>query len=204
MNNEHYKLSDESYKQSQSLCHNPNHDAILLCIMNSKVQWKCNPNVQVVFFPSKSLSYPGNMWNHFKARKIIPSGYTSEVNIERAIYLYAIMEDIKFDVDEAIETSILMNTMGKHNLRHPALIFELCKKAGVPFTPLEENIDPLTGIAVRKEEPHRNQQIPTAPRPNESESKEGAKDEEDVEPTMAQGSAQMMDNINVLFLEQTS
>ena len=56
------------------------------------------------------------MWNHFITVKIIPSSNTSEVNKERDIYLYANMEDIKFDVGKAIETYALMNTVGKHNL----------------------------------------------------------------------------------------
>ena len=54
------------------------------------------------------------------------------------------MEDIKFDVGEAIEASIWMSSAGKHNLGHPSLIFELCKKVGVPFIVLEKRVVPPT------------------------------------------------------------
>ena len=41
-------------------------------------------------------------------------------------------------------------------LGHPALIFELCKTTGVQFTHLEEKIEPLIGITVRKDESHND------------------------------------------------
>ena len=116
-------MLQENYDQFKSLCNNPNYDMILEKLTDNRLQWNRNLNGQVIFFPSKSLSYRGKMWNHFIAATIIPSGNTSEVNKERVIYLYAIMEDIAFDVGEAIETSLLMNIMGKHNLGHPTLIF---------------------------------------------------------------------------------
>ena len=75
----------------------------------------------------------GKLWNHFIAAKIISGGNISEVNKERALYLYVIMEDIKFDMGEAIEMCRWMNNVEKHNLGHLALIFELCKKAGSAF-----------------------------------------------------------------------
>ena len=48
------------------------------------------------------------------------------------------MEDIKIDMGKAIETSIWMNSEGKHNLRRPTLIFELCKRVRVQFIAQEE------------------------------------------------------------------
>ena len=95
----------------------------------------------------------------------------------------------------------MMNTARKHNLGHPTLIFKLCKKAGVPFTPLEEKIEPPIGITVRKDESHNDQQIPRAPQYEALDSEEGAEDKEKDEPTMAQGSTKIMETINVLFIE---
>ena len=89
---------------------------------------KRNQNGQIIFFPAKGLSNLGKQWNNFIVAKIIPSGNIYEVNKERVIYLYAIMKEIKFDVGEAIETSIWMNGARTHNPRHPLLIFGLCKK----------------------------------------------------------------------------
>ena len=123
MINKHYELQEENCDQLKSLCNNPKCDMILEILTDNRVQWKQNPNGQVVLFPLKSLSYRGKMWNHFIMATIIPSSNTSEVNKERVIYLYAIMENITFDVGESIETSIVMNTARKHNLGHPTLIF---------------------------------------------------------------------------------
>ena len=100
-------------------------------------------------FQQKGLTYLGKQWNHFIVVKIIPSGNTSEVNKERALYLYAIMEDIKFDVGEAIEISIWINSARKHNLRHLTLIFQLCKKPRVPYMVYEERIIPPTEITMK-------------------------------------------------------
>ena len=110
-------------------------------------------------FQPKGLSYLGKQWNHFIAAKIIPSGNISEVNNERTLYPYAIMEDIKFDVGEAIETSIWMNSAGKHNLGHPSLIFELCKKAGVLFTALKERVVPPVEIIIKSDQPPKEQPV---------------------------------------------
>ena len=59
------------------------------------------------------------------------------------------MEDIKFNVSEAIETSIWMNSVRKHNLKHSVLIFQLCKKAGVLYMAQEERIILPTEITVK-------------------------------------------------------
>ena len=88
-----------------------------------------NHNGKILFFLAKGFFYLGKQWNHFITTKIIPSGNIFKVNKERPIYLYAIMEDIKFDVGEAIEMSIWINSARKHNLGHPSLIFEHYKKA---------------------------------------------------------------------------
>ena len=98
-------------------------------------------------------------WKYFIAAKIIPSENIFEVNKERAINLYAIMEDVKFDVGEAIEISILMNSAGKHNLGHPSLIFELCKKLGVLFTTLEEEVVPSGEITNKSDQPYREHPV---------------------------------------------
>ena len=111
-------------------------------------------NLGYIFIPHKKpntkkwVILSAKLWNHFIATKIILRGNISEVNKERDLYLYAIMEDIKFDVGEVIETYIWINTIEKHNLRHSALIFELCKKAWVQFTTQEERIIPLVEITV--------------------------------------------------------
>ena len=68
---------------------------------------------------------------------------------------------------------------------------------------MEEKIDPPTRITVKKDESHNNQQFPRAPQHEESNSKDGVEDEED-SPIMAQDLTQIMDNINALFIEETT
>ena len=153
--NEYYKLEEENYEEFQTLAQHPNYDTIIQCLIDGRVSWKHNAIQQILFFLAKGLSYLGKPWNHFIAAKIIPSDNITKMNKERALYLYAIMEGIKFDVNEAIETSILMNSARKHNLGHLTLIFELCKKAGVPYTTQEERIVPPIEIIVKYVQPHR-------------------------------------------------
>ena len=50
---------------------------------------------------------------------------------KRALLNYAIIQDIPFDVSQVIEDAILYNQDAKMNLRHPYLIYGLCKNAGV-------------------------------------------------------------------------
>ena len=69
---------------------------------------------------------------------------------------------------------------------------------------MEEKIDPPTKIIVRKDESHNNQKFPRALQHEESNSEDCVEDEEEGEPTMAQGSTQIMDNINALFIEETT
>ena len=64
-----------------------------------------------------------------------------------------------FDVGEAIETSLWMDSAGKHNLGHLVLSFELCKKAGVLFTPQEERIIPSAEITIKTDQLHREQPV---------------------------------------------
>ena len=56
-----------------------------------------------------------------------------EVTTKRALLNYAIIQDIAFDVGQVIEDAILYNKDAKMNLRHPFLIYGLCKKARVPL-----------------------------------------------------------------------
>ena len=155
---EYYKLQ-KNYEEFQALAQGPNYDTILKHLTKGRVSWKCNQNGQILFFPTKGMSYLGKQWNHFTETKSIPSGNISEVNKERALYLYAIMEDTKFDMGKAIEISIWINNVGKHNLRHPSLIFELCKKAGVLFTTLEERIVPPVEITIKSNQPQKEQSV---------------------------------------------
>ena len=65
-------------------------------------------------------------------------------------------------------------------------------------------MEPPRGISVRKYDPHNDKKIPRAPQHEASDFEEGAKDKEDDERTIAQGSTQIMGNTNAVFLEKTT
>ena len=74
-----------------------------------------------------------------------------EVIAKRALLNYAIIQDIPFDVGQVIEDAILCNKDAKMNLRHPFLIYDLCKQAGVPVEDNEAWIHPIKVIMVKKD-----------------------------------------------------
>ena len=66
--------------------------------------------------------------------------HLSIVTKDKAILLYAIMQDIKFDVGFVIESAIIESTQWRciGALIHPLLIMLLCKLPGVPISESEE------------------------------------------------------------------
>ena len=76
-----------------------------------------------------------------------------EVTEKRALLNYAIIQDIPFDVGQVIEDAILHNQDAKMNLKHPFLIYGLCKQAGVPLEYNEAWIHPIKAIMVNRGKP---------------------------------------------------
>ena len=73
---------------------------------------------------------------------------------KRALLNYAIIQDIPFDVRQVIEDVILYKKKdAKMNLKHPFLIYGLCKKVGVPLEDNEAWIHPIKAIVVKKDKP---------------------------------------------------
>ena len=69
---------------------------------------------------------------------------------KRALLNYTIIQDIPFGVGQVIKDAILYNKDAKMNLGHPFLIYELCKKVGVPLESNEAWIHPIKVIVVKK------------------------------------------------------
>ena len=76
-----------------------------------------------------------------------------EVMTKLALLNFAILQDIPFDVGQVIEDASLYNKDVKMNLGHPFLIFELCKRVGVPLEENEAWIHPIKAISVKKDKP---------------------------------------------------
>ena len=72
---------------------------------------------------------------------------------KRALLNYAIIQDIPFDVGQVIKDGIFYNKDSKINLRHPFLIYGLCKQVRVPLEDNEAWIHPIKAIMVKKDKP---------------------------------------------------
>ena len=89
------------------------------------------------------------VWKHFIISRHLLSTNLCEVTKERAILIYDILQDIKFDVGEIIKEVIWYNKDGRMNLGHPFLIFQLCKQADVQSSNQEDLLHPIKAIQVR-------------------------------------------------------
>ena len=103
-----------------------------------------------MYFKAKHLAYTPKVWHHFITSRLIPTTNVCEVTAKGALLNYAIIQDIPFDVGQVIEDAILYNKDAKMNLGHPFLIYDMCKKAGVPLEDNEAWIHPIKAIVVKK------------------------------------------------------
>ena len=105
-------------------------------LTNGHGEWKLNSEGHTVYFKAKHLVYIPKVWHHFITSRLIPTTNVYEVTTKRALLKYAIIQDIPFYVGQFIEDAILCNKDENMYLRHPFLIYTLCKQARVP---LEDN-----------------------------------------------------------------
>ena len=101
-------------------------------------------------FKAKHLAYIPKVWHHFITSRLILTTNVCEVTAKRVWLNYTIIQDIPFNVGQVIEDVILYNKDTKMNLGPPFLIYELCKKVGVPLESDEAWIHPIKSIVVKK------------------------------------------------------
>ena len=104
-------------------------------------------------FKAEHLAYIPKVWHHFITSRLISTTNVCEVTAKRALLNFSIIQEIPFDVGQVIEDEILYNKDAKKNLRHPFLIYDLCKKAGVPLEDNKAWIHPIKQIMVKKDKP---------------------------------------------------
>ena len=80
-----------------------------------------------------SLTEKAKVWFYFMNSRLLPSKHVSTLYNDRAIFLYAILENYKFDVGNIIQNSLVEEDVGK-SLIHLSLITQLCKDAKVVIT----------------------------------------------------------------------
>ena len=134
--NAYYNLESVNSKPYDRLYANPNYPEILRMLTNDQGEWKLNNEGNAMHFKAKHLAYIPKVWHHFITSHLILTTNVYEVTEKRALFNYTIIQGIPFDVGQVIEDTILYNQDAKMNLRHPFLIYGLCKNAGVP---LEDN-----------------------------------------------------------------
>ena len=151
--NRYYNLEAVNPEAYDRLHENPNYPKVIRMLTNGQGKWKLNNEGHAVHFKAKHLDYIPKVWHHFITSRLISTINVYEVTAKRTLLNYAIIQDIPFDVEQVIEDAILYNIDAKMNLRHPFLIYRLCKQAGVLLEDNEAWIHPIKAIIVKKDKP---------------------------------------------------
>ena len=143
-------INEDAYLRIQEA---PNYPEVIRMLTNGQGGWKTNNEGHAMHFKAKHLAYIPKVWHHFITSRLIPTTNVCKVTAKHALLNYAIIQDIPFDVGQVIEDVILYNKDANMNLRHPFLIYGLCKKARVPLEGNEAWIHPIKEIVVKKNKP---------------------------------------------------
>ena len=149
--NHYYNLELVNPEAFNRLHENSNYPEVLRFLTKGQGEWKLNNKGHAVHFKAKHLAYIPKVWHHFITSRLIPTTNILEVTAKRALLNFAIIQDISFDVGQVIEDAILYNRDAKMNLRHPFLIYGLCKNAEVPLEDKEAWIHPIKAIIGKKD-----------------------------------------------------
>ena len=125
--NEFYNLEPVDNGALDSLYAALNYPEVIKVLINGQGEWKINSEGHAVHFKAKHLAYIPKVWHHFITSRLISMTNVCEVTAKHALFNYAIIQDIPFDVGHVIEDAILHNRDAKMNLGHPFLIYGLCK-----------------------------------------------------------------------------
>ena len=151
--NSYYSLDYVPSEPFNLLYEHPDYPEVIRVLTNGRGEWKVNSEGHAVHFKAKYLAFIPKVWHHFITSRLIPTTNVCEVTAKRALFNYAIIQDIPFDVEQVIEDAILHNRDAKMNLGHPFLIFGLCKRAGVPLDDNEAWLHPIKAIYVKRDKP---------------------------------------------------
>ena len=149
--NRYYNLELVNPEAFDWLHEQPNYLEVLRMLTNGHSEWKINSVGHAVHFKAKHLAYIPKVWHHFITSHLIPTTNVCEVTAKRALLNYSIIQDIPFDVGQVIKDAILYNKDAK--MKHPFLIYGLCKQAGVHLEDNESLIHPIKAIMVKKDKP---------------------------------------------------
>ena len=151
--NHYYNLDHVPSEPFDRLYERPDYPEVIRVLTNGRGEWKLNSEGHAIHFKAKHLAFIPKVWHHFITSRLIPMTNVCEVTAKRALFNYAIIQDIPFDVGQVIEGAILHNQDAKMNLGHPFLIYGLSKRAGVPLDDNEEWLHPIKAISVKRDKP---------------------------------------------------
>ena len=151
--NQYYNLAHVPSESFYRLYEHPDYPEVIRVLTNGQGEWKLNSEGHEVHFKAKHLAFIPKVWHHFITSRLVLTTNMCEVTAKRALLNYAIIQDIHFDVGQVIEDAILHNRDAKMNLRHPFLIFGLCKRVGVPLDDNEAWLHPIKAISVKRDKP---------------------------------------------------
>ena len=151
--NSFYSLDHVPSEPFNRLYEHPDYPEVIRVLTNGRGEWKINSAGHAVHFKAKHLAFIPKVWHHFITSRLIPTTNVCEVTAKRALLNYAIIQDIPFDAGQVIEDAILHNRDAKMNLGHPFLIFDSCKRDGVPLDDNEAWLHPIKAISVKRDTP---------------------------------------------------
>ena len=149
--NSYYSLDHVPSEPFDRLYEHPDYPEVIRVLTNGRGEWKINSEGHAVHFKAKHLAFIPKVWHHFITSCLISTTNVCAVTGKHALLNYAIIQDIPFDVGQAIEDAILHNRDTKMNLGHPFLIFGICKRAGVPLDDNEAWLHPIKAISVKRD-----------------------------------------------------
>ena len=90
------------------LFQNTYYEMMMRALTKGKCEWKQHPSTfEVTTFPMAALRSVPKAWYNFLCVTLKPSLHLSTVTKDKAILLYAIVKDIKFDLGYVIESGII-------------------------------------------------------------------------------------------------
>ena len=123
-------LSDIDSDEFIQLFQNPNYKEILKQVVGPNATWSTKKDRWFYEIQRGSLTKEAKVWFYFMSSRLLPSKHVSIVYRDRAVLLYAILMNIKFNLGNIIQNSRVERDVGK-SLIHPSLITQLCRDAKV-------------------------------------------------------------------------
>ncbi|MED6163323.1 hypothetical protein PIB30_078763 [Stylosanthes scabra] len=143
-------------------------DEVLACLCVEGAQWVRHPNGRPHYLRRTDFQPMARGWYEFVCRSIMPTTNRSEVNVERAVLIHAIIIGEDIQVDEIIAEQMykfVNKTNTRSKLPFPSVIAILRKEAKVtiPGDTLTPQEDPIDGVAMGRvggpREPRQHQEV---------------------------------------------